>query len=66
MEDYEYLALLAKLGGKKDADKYADRIVTQPYLWESSPEAFLRVRLEMGQALDRLTSVRPENVTNGK
>jgi hypothetical protein len=66
MEDYEYLALLAKLGGKKDADKYADRIVTQPYLWESSPEAFLRVRLEMGQALDRLTSVRPENVTDGK
>ncbi|MGA3201130.1 MAG: glycoside hydrolase domain-containing protein [Bryobacteraceae bacterium] len=64
MEDYEYLALLAKLGGQKAADKYADRIVKQPYLWESSPEIFLRVRLEMGKALDRLVSLRPESVSN--
>ena len=53
MEDYEYLALLAKLGGAKWADEYADRIVKKPYLWESQPEAFLKVRQELGEALDR-------------
>jgi hypothetical protein len=53
MEDYEYLALLARLDGRQAADQYADRIVQKPYLWESRPEAFLKVRQELGEALDR-------------
>jgi hypothetical protein len=59
MEDYEYLALLAKLSGSKAADAYADRIVKKPYLWESRPETFLRVRQELGEALDRLATSPP-------
>lgn len=53
MEDYEYLALLAKLDGRLSADRFADRIVKEPYLWESRPEIFLKVRQEMGESLDR-------------
>jgi hypothetical protein len=56
MEDYEYLSLLAKLGGTKWADEYADRIVKKPYLWESQPENLLKVRQELGEALDRLAA----------
>ena len=56
MEDYEYLSLLAKLGGMKLAGQYADRIVKKPYLWESQPETFLNVRQELGEALDRLAA----------
>jgi hypothetical protein len=55
MEDYEYLALLAKLAGKHAADEQADRIVKKPYLWESRPASFLDVRRELGETLDRLT-----------
>ncbi len=54
MEDYEYLALLTKLAGRKTAEAYADRIVQKPYAWESRPAMFLRVRQEMGEALNRL------------
>jgi Domain of unknown function (DUF4091) len=61
MEDYEYLALIAKLGGRKAADEFADRIVTTAYQWESQPAAFLKVRQEMGEALDRLTAAHPRN-----
>ncbi len=56
MEDYEYLALLAKLGGAKSADEYADRIVKKPYRWESQPETFLKVRQDVGETLDRLAA----------
>lgn len=66
MEDYEYLVLLEKLGGRRVADEFTDRIVTKPYLWESQPAAFLRVRQEMGEALDRLASVRPLSTTEAK
>jgi hypothetical protein len=54
MEDYEYLALLAKLDGRPSADEYADQIVKKTYLWESRPEAFLKVRHDLGETLDRL------------
>jgi hypothetical protein len=53
MEDYEYLALLARLDGRQSADQYADRMVKKPYLWESRPEVFLKVRQELGDSLDR-------------
>ena len=53
MEDYEYLALLAKLDGRLSADQYADQIVKAPYLWESRPEVFLKVRQNLGESLDR-------------
>jgi len=53
MEDFEYLALLARLRGRRAADAYADRIVRAPYLWEARPEAMLAVRQELGEELDR-------------
>jgi hypothetical protein len=53
MEDYEYLALFGKLKGRQAADEYVDRIVKEPYLWEARPEVFLKVRRELGEALDR-------------
>jgi hypothetical protein len=53
MEDYEYLTLLARLEGPQAAGRYADRIVKKPYLWESRPEAFLKVRQNLGESLDR-------------
>jgi hypothetical protein len=59
MEDYEYLALLAKLSGSKAADEYADRIVVKTYRWESRPEPFLNVRRELGEELHRLAASPP-------
>ena len=59
LEDYEYLAMLDRLAGKRAADEFADRIVTKPYRWESRPEVFLRVRQEMGEALDHLARMHP-------
>jgi hypothetical protein len=53
MEDYEYLALLAKLEGPQSAGQYADLIVKKPYLWESRPDVFLKVRQNLGESLDR-------------
>jgi hypothetical protein len=53
MEDYEYLAMLARLDGRQAADRFADRIVQKSYLWESRPEVFLQVRKELGESLDR-------------
>lgn len=53
MQDYEYLALLGKLEGRKSADSYTDQIIKQPYLWEARPEVFLKVWQELGEALDR-------------
>ena len=57
MEDHEYLTLLEKLAGPRAAEEFAERITGKPYLWESRPEAFLRVRRELGETLDRLTEV---------
>ena len=56
MEDYEYLALLAKLKGRDAADEYAGRIVKKAYLWEADPGIFLKVRREMGETLSRLAA----------
>jgi hypothetical protein len=53
MEDFEYLALLARLNGRQSADQYVDQIVKEPYLWESRSEVFLKVRQNLGEALDR-------------
>jgi hypothetical protein len=52
MEDYEYLALLAKSAGRAAASRYADQIVKELYSFESKSEAFLKVRLELGKALN--------------
>ncbi len=55
LEDYEYLVLAAKLGGKSLADDFASRIVTDPHLFESRADRFLAVRTELGDALDKLS-----------
>lgn len=55
MEDYEYLALLAKLRGRPAVEQYSNRIVKAPYIWESRAEAFYQVRRELGVTLDRAT-----------
>jgi len=56
MEDYEYLALIAEARGPKAADSFADRIVQKPWSSESRPETFARVRHEMGELLNSLSS----------
>jgi hypothetical protein len=61
MEDYEYLALLAKLKGRNAADQFAGQVVQNTWRWESRPEVFLRVRRELGETLNRLTT---PNVTH--
>jgi Domain of unknown function (DUF4091) len=66
MEDYEYLALLAKMGGEKLADEFAGRIVKAPYLSETRADAFMQVRLEMGQALDHLSRQRAGMGSNAR
>jgi len=66
MEDYEYLALLSQLAGRKVADAFADRIVDRPYLWESRAAVFVKVRQEMGEALNRLAVSHPESESDGK
>lgn len=53
MEDYEYLAQFARLAGRQSADQFAAQIVRKSYLWESRPDVFLKVRKELGDALDR-------------
>jgi hypothetical protein len=63
MEDYEYLALLAKLKGQNAADEFAGRIVQNTWRWESRPEVFLQVRRELGETLNRLAS-RPSGGTD--
>ena len=66
MEDHAYLTLLAGFGGTKLADSYANRIVTKPYTWESRPEQFLRVRQEMGEALNQLASRVPSGKSDAE
>jgi hypothetical protein len=56
MEDYEYLAQFAKLAGRQSADQFAAQIVRKSYLWESRPDVFLKVRKELGEALDRVVA----------
>jgi Domain of unknown function (DUF4091) len=63
MEDYEYLALLAKLKGQSAADEFAGRIVQNTWRWESRPDVFLQVRRELGETLNRLAS-RPTDGPN--
>ena len=59
MEDYEYLALLASISGRKTADDFAAKNVKQAYRWEARPEPFLSVRKDMGETLHRLSKSRP-------
>ena len=66
MEDYEYLALLAKLKGRDAADKFAGRIVQNAWHWESRPEAFLSVRRELGETLNRLTTFHPADESDAQ
>ena len=43
MQDYEYLALLAKLKGQDAADEFAGRIVQNTWRWESrGPRCFCK------------------------
>lgn len=63
LEDYEYLALLAKLQGQGAADAFAARIVQKTWFWESRTDVFLNVRRELGETLNRAAA---GQTTNGK
>jgi len=65
LEDYEYLAILAKLDGDQAA-QLVSRIVTAPYQWESKPGAFLQVRHELGDAIDRLNRLHGTGVSHAQ
>ncbi len=58
MEDYEYLALLAKWKGRPAASRYARRIAQRAYIWEGDADKFLDVRRSLGDELDRLAERR--------
>ncbi|HEY3127950.1 MAG TPA: glycoside hydrolase domain-containing protein [Acidobacteriota bacterium] len=55
LEDYEYLALLSKLGGGDFADERARRIVKTTYRWEHDPAIFYATRRELGEELSRIS-----------
>jgi len=61
MEDYEYLALLARLEGRKAADDFAGRIVRKPWQWESRRDVFLNIRRQLGEELDRVSRSEKSN-----
>ena len=51
-DDYEYLALLAKLNGQAAAWEPAASIMKRARGWESRPDLFLRVRSDSGALLN--------------
>lgn len=54
LEDYEYLALLARAAGAERARRWAQRIARKTYAWQRDPQALYRVREAMGRELARL------------
>ncbi len=55
MEDYEYLALLAQLGGAADAHAIADGLFPHAYQTDATPEALLAARDRIAQEIIALS-----------
>ncbi len=55
LEDYEYLALLARSGLADFAERSAARIVQTTYLWERQPNNLYLVRQEIGERLNAVS-----------
>jgi Domain of unknown function (DUF4091) len=53
LEDYEYLRLLALEQGQAAAERYVDRLVTNPYTYDREPENLYAVRKEISEQLSR-------------
>jgi Domain of unknown function (DUF4091) len=51
MEDYEYLALLARSGGEAEARAIADALFPHPYETSASPLAFLAAREQLARKI---------------
>ncbi len=55
MEDYEYLALLSRLGGEADARAIADALFPHPYETSASSDQLLSAREQLAQKIISLT-----------
>lgn len=54
LEDFEYLALLEKLGGKSEADKICRLVGDGPLNWRDDPETMARAREMLANTIERL------------
>lgn len=55
LEDYEYLALLTRMGGGTFADSEAAQLVKSAGQWEHNPEALYRVRTQLAAQIEILS-----------
>lgn len=53
-EDYEYLALLEKLGGKAEAERICGEVGSGPYTWRDDPAIMIKARAQLAEAIERL------------
>lgn len=53
LEDYEYLALLQRLGDGKAADRLAAKLVRKTYDWERDPAVLMAVRTELAERIEK-------------
>jgi hypothetical protein len=51
LEDYEYLAALARSGRRKLADAYGGKMAAKTYDWEKDPDVLFRIRRQIAAAL---------------
>jgi hypothetical protein len=60
MEDYEYLALLSRLGGEADARRIADALFPTAYQTDASPDALMAARAELASRIVALAPPAPD------
>jgi uncharacterized protein (TIGR03382 family) len=60
MEDYEYLALLSRLGGEADARRIADALFPTAYQTDASPDALMAARAELASRIVALVGTSPD------
>lgn len=53
LEDYEYLALLQRLGGGAEADRLAAKLVRKTYDWERNPAVLMAVRSALAERIEK-------------
>lgn len=59
LEDYEYMALLSRLGESDFAGERVKRLVEKAYLWQHESELLYGIRREMGEELNRILTAPP-------
>ncbi|GFK93911.1 hypothetical protein NNJEOMEG_01749 [Fundidesulfovibrio magnetotacticus] len=52
-EDFEYLALLEKLGGRSEAESICAQVGNGPFAWRDDPDAMAKARALLADAIER-------------